>query len=379
MDVSDSNSRQQLRCWLVLMRTPGIGPITLYRLIQTVSDVGQLLEKPDRLGGFALKPQTLAYLSRPDWRAVDADIEWLSRRDRHLISIEDPRYPARLRQIADPPIALFLSGNPDLLQTPQIAVVGSRNPSRGGTESAFAFSRDLAACGFTVTSGLALGIDAEAHRGALAADGATIAVAGTGLERVYPSSHAGLAGEIVGAGGLLVSEYPIGFPVRPENFPRRNRIISGLSLGVLVVEAARASGSLITARHALEQGREVFAMPGSIHNPVARGCHALIREGAKLVESVDDILDEFSEMAANSAIARIPAEPVRGAGDDDEPDDRSQCLLTAMGFDPVTVDILVARTGLTAKTVSSMLLTLELEGQVTSQAGGAYVRCRRRG
>jgi len=211
----------------------------------------------------------------------------------------------------------------------------------------------------------------------------------THLPVIIDPSHAGgkawmvpalsRAAIAAGADGLLVSEYPIGYPVRPENFPRRNRIISGLSLGVLVVEAARASGSLITARHALEQGREVFAMPGSIHNPVARGCHALIREGAKLVESVDDILDEFAEMAAHCATIRVGADPDFDPGDHDDSDRASQYLLTAMGFDPVTVDILVARTGLTAKMVSSMLLSLELEGQVTSQAGGAYLRCRRRG
>ncbi len=379
MDVSDSDTRERLRCWLLLARAPGIGPTTAVRLLERLGDVRALLGAPDALVEFNLKPRTLAFLSRPDWPAVDADLEWLSGHGRRLVCIDAPDYPDRLRQIAAAPLVLFLSGNADLLTTPQIAVVGSRNPSRTGLENASAFSRELAACGFTVTSGMALGIDAAAHRGALAAQGATIAVAGTGLERAYPASHAGLARDIVDGGGLLLSEFPTGTSVRPQNFPRRNRIISGLSLGVMVVEAARASGSLITARHALEQGREVFAIPGSIHNPVARGCHALIREGAILTESVGDILDEFRDLAVNCGVAgtaiRTDTETAAGC----HADDRCKHLLTAMGFDPVTVDILMVRTGLTAKAVSSMLLRLELEGHVSSQAGGAYVRCRRRG
>lgn len=271
-------------------------------------------------------------------------------------------------EISDPPPLLFVIGNPDLLQQSQLAMVGSRNPSVDGRENAQAFARELVNQGLVITSGLALGIDAAAHQGALAGDGLTIAVTGTGLDRVYPARHRALAKEIA-ARGALVSEFPIGTPALAENFPRRNRIISGLSLGTLVVEAAPQSGSLITARLAAEQGREVFAIPGSIHNPLARGCHQLIRQGAKLVESVADILEEIH-------VTYAPKASVTQDNSQTTPDldDNSLILWSNLGSAPTSVDTLVSRSQLTTEQVSSILLIMELQGWVTSAPGGMYLR-----
>jgi len=263
---------------------------------------------------------------------------------------------------------LFVRGDAALLGAPQLAVVGSRNPSHGGCDNARAFSGQLTAAGLVVTSGLALGIDACAHAAALDSGGRTIAVAATGLDRVYPSAHRELAHRIA-AQGALVSEFALGTPPRREHFPRRNRLISGLSLGVLVVEAALRSGSLITARLAAEQGREVFAIPGSIHSPLARGCHALIRQGAKLVENAPDILEELGALAGF-----IAASPGAAAPTDTMLNSAQQELLELIGFDPVEMDTLVARSGLTPGRVSSMLLLMELHGLIEARPGGRYQR-----
>jgi DNA processing protein len=323
--------------------------------------------------------------------AAEHEVAWLAEANHHLITLTDPRYPTRLREIADPPAVLYVIGDPDLLSATQLGIVGSRNPTPGGSETAHAFASYLTQSGLTITSGLALGVDAAAHRGALEAGGKTIAVAGTGLDRVYPARHRELAHEIAGH-GALISEFPLGTPALASNFPRRNRIISGLSLGVLVVEAAVQSGSLITARLAAEQGREVFAIPGSIHNPLARGCHALIRQGAKLVETAADILEELGPIArvtaavqgsTNVAGGRTPeATPARqtdgegniatGLGVE------AMTLLDCLGFDPTPVDSLIERSGLTPEAVSSMLLVLELQGHVVSAPGGHYTRVTKR-
>jgi DNA processing protein len=279
----------------------------------------------------------------------------------------DPDYPPLLRQIPDPPLALYVIGDRAAPGRPQLAIVGSRNPTPAGRENARAFARHLAGAGLAITSGLALGIDGAAHRGALeAGGGTTLAVVATGLDRVYPARHRELAHEIARA-GALVSEFPLGVPPLPENFPIRNRVISGMALGVLVVEAAPGSGSLITARLATDQGREVFAIPGSIHSPLSRGCHALIRQGAKLVETANDILEELgvlAQAAADSAVAPLPA---------DLPAPMAQ-LLGHLGHDPANVDQLVERSGLTTEAVSSMLLQLELQGLVEAGAGGTFQR-----
>ncbi len=303
-------------------------------------------------------------------RIPQTDLDWLgAAADRHILLLDQPDYPFRLAQIADPPLALLVDGNPALLHAPQLAVVGSRNASPSGRETAFSMASALIERGLVVTSGLAEGVDGAAHRGALAGKGSTIAVLGTGPDRIYPRQHSGLADDIRPR-GALVSEQPVGTPPRGFNFPRRNRIISGLSLGVLVVEASARSGSLITARLAVEQGREVFAIPGGIHNPLARGCHALIRSGAKLVESVSDILEELPPLEVAHRPDHLPDSGRELAGADTNP------VLAGIADDPVSLDLLVARTGLTVAEVSTMLLTLQLDGLVTALPGGLFGRQR---
>ena len=284
-------------------------------------------------------------------------------------------FPPLLRQIADPPVALFTRGDAALLASPQLAMVGSRNPSVEGRRNAEEFAAYLSRCGLTITSGMALGIDAASHHGALKAGGPTVAVWGTGLDKAYPPRNLDLAEEIA-AKGLLVSEFPPGTPPLPTHFPRRNRLISGLSVGTLVVEAANRSGSLITARLASEQGREVFAIPGSIHNPMARGCHRLLREGAKLVESAADILEELAPLLKLELPAAEPATDTVSAAPTEDPEYR--LLLNSLDFAPTSVDSLVERTGLTPDVVSSMLLMLELQGHVEASPGGGYSRVNKR-
>jgi len=351
---------------------PGVGHRTQLDLLEHFGSVENIFSAGAGLLEKALtgKPEAIrAILAGPDAPALQTELEWLREPGHHLITWADPGYPPLLREIPDPPLMFYVLGERALLSGPQLAVVGSRNPTPMGRENAHAFAKSLAAAGVTVTSGLALGIDGAAHRGALEAGGTTVAVAGTGLDRVYPARHRELAHEIVGHGGALVSEFPLGTPPLPENFPVRNRIISGLSLGTLVVEAALQSGSLITARLATEQGREVFAIPGSIHSPQARGCHALIRQGAKLVETAQDILEELGPLASLTRRATPEnADAVRPL------DPSMNALLEHIGHDPVTVDVLIERSGLTADAVSSMLLQMELNGLVSSCPGGKIQR-----
>jgi DNA processing protein len=288
----------------------------------------------------------------------------------------DPRYPELLKQIPDPPIGLFVSGNPTLLNTPQLAMVGSRNPSPYGRQIAESFAKHLSRCGLSITSGLAAGIDTASHRGALAGSGITLAVCGTGLDTTYPRSSEALAGEIE-QWGALISEFPPGTPPLKHHFPQRNRLISGLSLGTLVVEAALRSGSLITARLAGDQGREVFAIPGSIHSPMSKGCHQLIRQGAKLVDTAEDILSELGSLSASltNLTATTTANPHDLKGISHALLDKDyKILLDALGFEPLSVDQLVLRSGLSADAVASMLLILELEGRIESFPGGLYLR-----
>jgi DNA processing protein len=319
-----------------------------------------------------LPTTALEYLSAPDWRGVQQDLAWMAQPDNHLLALDDRQYPPLLRQIPYPPPLLFVRGDPDCLRSPQLAIVGTRNPTPLGRETAHSFAAWLAGAGMIITSGLALGIDAAAHQGALANGGRTIAVMGTSLDRVYPAKHRDLA-HAIAEQGALVSEFPIGTSPAAGNFPQRNRLISGLALGVLVVEAAAQSGSLITARQAVEQGREVFAIPGSIHNPLAKGCHALIRQGAKLVETADDILEELGSLAAVSAETPFSSIATSPSAANTLDDDYRQ-LLMAMGDEPASVDGLVERCGLTAEVVSSMLLILELEGYVAAVPGGLHCR-----
>lgn len=321
-----------------------------------------------------LPEESARALAGPEPESLATALEWLEAPGHELLTLADPDYPPLLRQTPGAPCALFLRGERRLLGQPHFAIVGSRNPTPQGEENALAFAEHLAACGLVICSGLAAGIDAAAHRGALAAGAPTTAVLGCGPDRVYPPGNAALARRIA-AEGLIVSEFLPGTRPLRANFPRRNRVISGLSLGVLVVEAARRSGSLITARLAGDQGREVFAIPGSIHNPLARGCHALIRQGAVLVETAADILAELGPLAGVSAPANpSPADTAGGPESAPEADGDYRRLLEALAHDPAGVDALARRTGLTAAEVSSMMLILELQGAVESLPGGRFAR-----
>ncbi|MCX4186580.1 DNA-processing protein DprA [Methylophaga sp. OBS4] len=362
------DKQKSLACWIALQRIPGVGPATYARLLEQFGDPQRILDKPGRINGLSQSVQEALY--QPDWQQVERDLAWLEAENRTVITLHDPHYPELLRQISDPPCVLYVQGDASLLSEWQLAIVGSRNPSASGRDTAFDFARYLAGGGLTVTSGLAMGIDGAAHKGALAAGGKTIAVVATGLDRVYPAQHRQLAHDIA-ANGAIVSEFPLGTTPRAELFPRRNRIISGLSLGTLIVEAALKSGSLITARMAMEQSREVFAIPGSIHNPLSRGCHQLIREGAKLVETADDIIEELSALAG---VRKPLAVDLADFSVSHEKDSDYRILFEYLGYDPVPVDKLIENSGLTADVVSSMLLLLELQGEVESLPGGRYVR-----
>ena len=359
--------------WLILYHAPGLGAVTLVRLLERFGDAREILRaSSDRLQAIGLPAETVAYLRQPDRKQIDLDLAWLDQPHNRLITCQDPAYPPMLLQIPDAPPVLYVHGNVDILSSLQISMVGSRNPTVSGRRTASEFAGCLALAGLTITSGLALGIDVASHNGALEAGKPTIAVMGTGLDRVYPASHLDLAHRIAES-GALVSEFPIGTRPRPENFPRRNRIISGLSLGTLVVEAATRSGSLISARSAAQQGREVFAIPGSIHNPLSRGCHALIRQGAKLVETVQDILDELGSLAAATHVTTGSREALTATQSSELADDYIQ-LLESMGYSHTSVDMLVETSGLTPAVVSSMLLQLELKGFIASCPGGLYNR-----
>lgn len=351
------------RCWLRLEAVPGLGAESVRRLIEAFGDPCAILAAPREL----LAPVVGERLAEALKSAVEAESQaaamaWLAEPGNHFLPVTDPNYPERLRNIADPPPWLYVKGDPALLASPMLAIVGSRHATAQGCRDARAFAQSLAAVGLTIVSGLALGIDTAAHEGALAG-GRSLAVVGTGLDRVYPARNRDLAHRLA-ATGALVSELPLGTPPRPGQFPRRNRIISGMALGVLVVEATLESGSLITARLASEQGREVFALPGSIHSPLSKGCHRLIREGAKLVECVEDILEELCwqwQLPVKSPVDNKAADP-------------PEALLELMGADPIAIDRLVGLSGLTVETLSAKLLALELEGKVASLPGGLYQR-----
>ena len=299
----------------------------------------------------------------------ERDREWLQEEHHHRLEPDADAWPSLFDELADAPASLYINGNPDLLNLPALAIVGSRNPTDMGEKNAFEFARHLGAAGFCIVSGLAQGIDAAAHRGALAASAPTVAFLGHGVDRVYPASNRGLAREIA-ASGALVSEFPLGTHPHRSLFPQRNRLISGMALGTLVVEAARRSGSLITARLAAEQGREVFAIPGSIHNPLSRGCHQLIKQGAKLVETADDIVAELAPLVGH--MLQLSVQTTESPPGSADPDAGHSELLQLLGHDPTSPDELVERSGLTIDQVSSLLLILELEGKVEKVSGGRY-------
>lgn len=368
--------RERITHWLALAGAPGVGPRTVAQLLERFGSAAAACSAArGALREAGLSAAAIDALQAPDRGLIDAGLAWAEQDSAAILTLDDPAYPSQLRTLDAPPPVLYLRGDSVLLAEPQIAMVGSRNPTPGGVDTAREFASYLAGLGLVITSGLAIGIDGAAHTGALES-GRTIAVLGTGPDRVYPAAHRDLARRIAER-GALVTEFPPGTGPHASHFPRRNRVISGLSLGTLVVEAAPRSGSLITARYAMEQGREVFAIPGSIHNPLARGCHELIRQGAKLVDSADQVLEEVGPQ-----LRRLMAEPP-AAGDQDlgvsppgasamvtDPDYRQ--LLDAMGHDPLAPDQLIARSGLSAQAVSSMLLLLELQGHVSSHPGGRY-------
>ncbi len=361
---------EELGAWIRLLETPGVGRESARRLLATFGSPQAVLAaatsaRREVVG--AVAASALAETSAALEQQIQTTLEWLAAETtapRSVIPLGHAHFPPALLHAADPPLMLYAQGRLELLAGEAIAVVGSRNPTRQGTDNARAFSAHLSHAGFTVVSGLALGIDAAAHEGGLEGAASTVAVVGTGLDRVYPKRHLALARRIAEQ-GLIVSEYSLGTPPLPENFPNRNRIIAGLTRGTLVVEAALKSGSLITARLASESGRDVFAIPGSIHSPQARGCHALIKQGAKLVESAQDILEELNLTGAASPIEAAHGELVL---------EEEDAVLHALGFDPVTLDALVARTDWSAAALNVRLLELELNGQIARLPGQLFQR-----
>jgi DNA processing protein len=366
--------------WLRVVHAPGVGPVRTRELLDRFgSPAGFTAASRDQLAAARIPTPAIEVLQgRTTPAGIERDLEWAAADPaRHLIPLDDPRYPPALAGIGDPPPVLYVQGDPEVLSLPGLAVVGTRHPTPSGRETAYDFAHHLGAAGLVIASGLALGVDGAAHEGALAGGGITFAVAGTGLDRIYPARHADLARRIADE-GALVSELPIGTRPSREAFPRRNRILAGMSIGTLVIEAAVRSGSLITARLALEQGREVFAIPGSIHNPVARGCHRLIRQGAKLVETGDDVLEEVAALLGDQWRVAPPAAGENNAADTNaraHTDDPEYSRLRAcIDWEPRGVDELAAASGLDASAVASMLLRLELEGAIRAAPGGLYQR-----
>ncbi|GLW60533.1 DNA processing protein DprA [Hydrogenophilus thermoluteolus] len=377
-------SLEEARAWLTLTLNPKLTAANLRLLLARYGLPEEVLAQPRSRVAAELGKAIAAALATPPAEALlDAALAWLAQPNHHLLTLASPAYPKALLDLADPPLVLFVVGNPALLNGDALAIVGARRATAAGKATARAFAEALAQAGVTVVSGLAQGIDAAAHEGAIAR---TVAVIGTGADRVYPAAHRQLAQRIA-QHGAIVSEFPLGTPALPHHFPRRNRLIAALARGTLVVEAAVNSGSLITARLAAELGRDVFAIPGSIHNPLAKGCHRLIRDGAKLVECVEDILEEWRWQTPPLPFTAHPSDTAAGNGEavgvgasarqrtqQPESTHRDDPLWQALGFDPVPFDALVARTGLSSSEVSARLLEWELEGRVAKLPGDCYQR-----
>lgn len=364
-----------LRFWLALHRAPDFGAVAFNILLDKFSTPSVLFE-PD-FPRHLLPPALRDYLAKPNWEGVERDLRWLQQSPHcHILTRDDPRYPRRLYEIPrNAPCVLFVRGPVEALMADQLAIVGTRKPTPIGIQTARTLAQSLVASGVSITSGLALGIDTAAHQGALRANGRTIAVLGTGINRIYPAQNRQLAEEILSSQGILVTEFPIDTPPLSRNFPQRNRIISGLTWGVLVIEAAERSGSLITAKFALEQGREVFAVPGSVHNSSARGCHALIKQGAKLVERADDIIEEI---AAFAGLPRSNIDErecgVTSANQDSGLSGKHKLVYNQLGYEPTPVDSLIERTGIAAGEMCALLIEMEVEGKVITTEGGLYMR-----
>jgi len=368
-----------IEAWLRFLLAANPGSPVWRELLRAHGGIAALTSlSRSRLAAAGIATEAIDTLLAPDEAQLEAWHGWLAAPQRSLVHIEHEAYPPLLRTLPDAPLALWVEGRDcALLSAPQLAIVGSRNPTRGGRETAEQFARYLSERGLTITSGLATGIDTAAHMGALAGGAGTIAVLGSGPDSIYPQANAGLAKRIM-AEGLIVSEFPPGTPPRAAHFPQRNRIIAGLSAGTVVVEAARRSGSLITARRAAEYGREVFAIPGSIHNPLTKGCHRLIREGAKLVDDVADILVELAPILAIDATDRNAPNKQLSQTSSLTEEPAYISLLEALGYEPIELTALAGLTGLTAAELSSMLLVLEFEGLVEALPGGRYARLSQR-
>lgn len=357
------------RDWLCLAHAY-VSVAELMALQEQFGDINSIVRQSEsKLRAAGLAEDKARHVAAPDEAGLNSSLRWLESDAHSIIAYGTNDYPELLSQINGAPLLLYVNGDVDALHMPSLAIVGSRNPTRGGIQNAVDFSRHLAKSGYTIVSGLAQGIDTAAHRGALAAGGRTVAVLGHGIDRVYPAQNHELA-HLITDGGALVTEYPLGAAPDKWHFPERNRLISGLCLGTLVIEAARRSGSLITARLAAEQGREVFALPGSIHNPLARGCHELIRQGAKLTESAVDISSELAPLASHLIQATAAATP--GAEAPIDADEDYAKLREILSFDPCSIDELENRSELTIEQLSSMLLILELHGEVEALSGGRY-------
>jgi DNA processing protein len=376
--------------WLAALYLPQVGPRTFMRWLAHFSDIQTLFHaQHEALLAAGLTPQEIAALKQPDWASVERDLAWADETlHHHIIAITDSHYPRLLKEIVDPPLLLYVSGNKLALDKVQIAIVGSRHATPNGLKNAEWFASSLVQAGFAITSGLALGVDASSHRGALTAKGITVGVAGAGLHHIYPRVHKALVAEILENDGAIISEFPLSLGPHATHFPRRNRVVSGLSVGTLVVEAALKSGSLITARHALEQGREVFALPGSIHNPLARGCHHLIRQGATLVESAQDITAELSALLALMKMPKVNLEVNSKVNSEVNSEvktftsastsaskfpKKQRQVFELIDYEITAMDVILLRSGLTAGEVSSILLALELDGHIQSVTGG-YIR-----
>ncbi len=361
------NHPPDIESWLNLCLIKGLGDESIRRLLVTFGSPNKILSaNATALERIIKKPLAKNLLRGADSDKVSTTLKWLENPANSIVTLADPDYPSQLLNIPDPPPLLYFKGQRKLLNRSALAVVGSRNATPQGLSNAEAFSEAASNAGLCIISGMALGIDTAAHQGGLRGTATSIAIVGTGLDIVYPARNHQLAHQLA-KDGALISEFPLGTPAIGRNFPRRNRIISGMSLACLVVEAALRSGSLITARQALEQGRDVLAIPGSIHSPLSKGCHALIKQGAKLVESTQDILDELN------------VQPIENTPNPIEKNDSTQTtentvLLNHLGYDAVDVNTLCVRSGLTAEAVSAMLLTLELDGQIASLPGGCYQR-----
>ena len=362
------------QAWLLLSRTPGLGNVKINNLIQHFESIENIFSETSFPSHLKIPNAAVSAIRAPDYNKVANDLRWLKKHGNHMLAIDDDLYPPLLKQINSPPPILFITGNPDVLLQPQLAVVGSRNATPVGLKNTQSFCDSLARSHITITSGMALGVDGQAHRAALDAGGNTIAVMGTGLDIVYPAKHKSLAHGIA-QNGALVSEFPVGTKAHAHNFPQRNRIICGLSLGTLVIEAGVQSGTLITARQTMEINRPVMAIPGSIHSPTAKGCHLLIKQGAKLVESAEEIIEELIPLAQSLSLQikekldLLDKKPYITVESDGQ-----EHLLSLVCYEPTPIDEIINKSGLTAQEVSSALLLLELEERIQTLPGAHYIR-----